>query len=188
MAKLIYFMLMSLDGYIEDDTGRFDWAMPDEEVHTFVNDLARPLGTHLYGRRMYEVMTAWETLDEQAGLPAYELDFARLWRAADTVVVSTTLQAVATARTRRERAFDPEAVRRLKAQAPRDMGVSGPNLAAQAFRAGLVDECHLILAPVIVGSGKRSLPGGAMLKLELQDTRRFGNGMVYLRYRCAPAG
>jgi dihydrofolate reductase len=187
MAKLIYFSLMSLDGYIEDSAGRFDWAVPDDEVHTFVNDLLRPLGTHLYGRRMYEVMSAWETLHEQAGLPAYELDFAGFWRAVDKIVFSTTLQEISSARTRIEREFGPEAVRRLKAQAQRDLSVSGPHLAAHAFEAGLVDACHLILAPVSAGSGKRAMPGGAMRKLELQATRRFGNGMVYLHYRCAPA-
>jgi dihydrofolate reductase len=186
MAKLIYSMLMSLDGYIEDETGRFDWAMPDQEVHTFINDLMRPLGTHLYGRRMYEVMAAWETMLEQPGLPAYELDFARLWQAADKVVFSTTLHEVSSARTRIEREFAPEAVRRVKAQAQRDLSISGPHLADQAFRAGLVDECHLFLAPVVVGTGKRALPGDVKLKLELRTARRFGNGMVYLHYR--PAG
>jgi dihydrofolate reductase len=183
MAKLIYSALMSLDGYIEDATGRFDWAEPDEEVHTFVNDLLRPLGTHLYGRRMYEVMAAWETLDEQPGLPAFELDFARIWQAADKVVYSTTLQEVSSARTRIEREFDPEAIRRLKARAQRDLSVSGPHLAAQAFQAGLVDECHLFLAPVVVGSGKRALPTGLQRKLVLVAVRRFDKGMVYLHYR-----
>jgi dihydrofolate reductase len=183
MAKLIYSMLMSLDGYIEDETGRFDWAMPDQEVHTFVNDLMRPLGMHLFGRRMYEVMAAWETMHEQPGLPAYELDFARLWQAADKVVFSTTLQEVSSARTRIEREFDPEAIRRMKAQAERDLSVSGPHLAAQAFQAGLIDECHLFVAPTIVGAGKRALPAGLQRKLELLATRRFANGMVYLHYR-----
>ena len=183
MAKLIYSTLMSLDGYIEDETGRFDWAEPDEEVHTFINDLMRPLGTHLYGRRMYEVMAVWETLHEHPGHPPYILDFARLWQAADKVVFSTTLREVSSARTRIERAFDPEAIRLLKAQAQRNLGISGPHLAAQAFRAGLVDECHLFLAPVVVGAGKRALPGDMKLKLELLTERRFGGGMVYLHYR-----
>ncbi len=183
MAKLIYSMLMSLDGYIEDSTGRFDWAEPDEEVHTFVNGLLQPIGTHLYGRRMYGVMTAWETLQEKPGYPPYILDFARLWQAADKVVFSTTLREVSSARTRIERVFDPEAIRLLKAQAQRDLSISGPHLAAQAFRADLVDECQLILAPVVVGVGKRALPNEVMLKLALQATRRFGSGMVYLHYR-----
>ncbi len=186
MAKLIYAMLMSLDGYIEDETGRFDWAMPDEEVHSFVNDLMRPLGTHLYGRRMYEVMAAWETMQDRTGLPPYILDFAALWQAADKIVFSTTLQAPSSARTRIEREFDPEAVRRMKGEAERDLSVSGPHLAAQAFQAGLVDECHLFVAPVVVGAGKRALPVKGQLKLELVAVRRFGNGMVYLSYRCAP--
>ena len=145
----------------------------------------RPLGMHLYGRRMYEVMAAWETMPEQPGLPAYELDFARLWQAADKVVFSTTLREVSSARTRIQRAFDPEAIRLLKAQAEQDLSVSGPHLAAQAFQAALVDECHLFVAPVIVGAGKRALPNEVMLKLTLQATRRFGNGMVYLHYRLA---
>ena len=183
MAKLIYSALMSLDGYIEDETGRFDWAEPDEEVHTFVNDLIRPLGMHLYGRRMYEVMSVWETLHEKPGYPPYIHDFARLWQAADKVVFSTTLREVSSARTRLEQAFDPEAIRLLKAQAQRDLSISGPHLAAQAFQAGLVDECHLFLAPVVVGAGKRALPGDMKLKLELLTERRFGGGMVYLRYR-----
>ncbi len=185
MAKLIYSALMSLDGFIEDAAGGFDWAKPDEEVHSFINDLLQPLGTHLYGRRMYGVMAAWETMHEQPGHPPYILDFARLWQAADKVVFSTTLQEVSSARTRIERGFDPEAVRRMKAQAQRDLSVSGPHLAAQAFRAGLVDECHLFLAPVVVGAGKRGLPGDMKLKLELLAARRFGNGMVYLHYRLA---
>ena len=152
-------------------------------MHTFVNDLLRPLGTHLYGRRMYEVMTVWETLHEKPGQPPYMQDFARIWQAVDKVVFSTTLREASTARTRIERVFDPEAVRLLKAQAQRDLIISGPNLASQAFRAGLVDESHLLLAPVLADAGKRALPGGAMRKLELQAVRRFGNGMVYLHYR-----
>ena len=185
MARLIYSVLMSLDGFIEDSTGRFDWAEPDEEVHTFVNNLLRPLGTHLYGRRMYEVMTAWEAMHEQPGLPAFELDFARLWQAADKIVFSTTPQEVSSARTRIEREFDPEAIRSMKAQAQQDLSVSGPHLAAQAFQAGLVDACHLFVAPVIVGAGKRALPVNELRKLELVAARRFGNGMVYLHYRPA---
>jgi dihydrofolate reductase len=183
MAKLIYSMLMSLDGYIADKDGKFDWAEPDEEVHTFVNDLYRPVGTYLYGRRMYEVMVAWENPDTFADQPRYIQDFAAIWQAADKLVYSKTLAAASTARARIERDFDPEAVGRLKTAAERDLAVSGPNLATQAFRAGLVDECHLFLAPIIVGGGKPSLPDNARVRLELLSERRFGNGMVFLRYR-----
>jgi dihydrofolate reductase len=183
MAKLIYLMLMSLDGYIADEDGKFDWAEPDEQVHTFVNDLARPVGTYLYGRRMYEVMTAWENPDAFADQPRYTQDFAAIWQAADKIVYSRTLAAASTAKTRVERDFDPEPVGRLKAAAERDLAVAGPDLAAQAFRAGLVDECHLFLAPIIVGGGKQALPDNARVRLELLSERRFGNGMVFLRYR-----
>ena len=183
MAKLIYSALSSLDGYIADENGNFDWAAPDEEVHTFVNDLERPVGTYLYGRRMYEVMVAWETPDTFADQQPVLLDFAELWQAADKVVYSRTLEEVSSARTRIERDFDPDAVRQMKASAGRDLTVGGPDLAAQAFRAGLVDECQLFLTPVIVGGGKRALPDKARVELELLDERRFGNGVVYLRYR-----
>jgi dihydrofolate reductase len=182
MAKLIYSALTSLDGYIADEDGNFDWAMPDEEVHSFINDLERPVGTYLYGRRMYEVMVGWETDPTLADQSRVMRDFAEIWQAADKTVYSTTLDTVATARTRIERAFDPEAVRQLKAAAGRDLAVGGPNLAAQAFKAGLVDECHLFVTPIIVGGGNQSLPDHVRLKLELLDERRFGNGMVYLRY------
>ncbi|MEQ7126769.1 dihydrofolate reductase family protein [Actinopolymorpha sp. B11F2] len=183
MAKLIYTSIMSLDGYIEDEDGTFDWSMPDEEVHAFINEHEGPLGTYLYGRRMYETMAGWETdatLAEQSPLMR---DFATLWQAADKVVYSRTLEQVSTARTRIERDFDPEAVRQLKQAATRDLAVSGPELAAHAFKAGLVDECHLFVSPIMVGGGKRSLPEGVRLKLDLLDERRFGNGVVYLRYR-----
>ena len=183
MAKLIYSALASLDGYTADEDGNFDWAEPDEEVHRFVNDLERPVGTYLYGRRMYEVMAVWETdptIPDQS--PAMR-DFAELWQAADKVVYSRTLAAPATARTRIERDFDLEAVRQLKAAAGRDLAVGGPQLAAQAFKAGLVDECHLFLAPMVVGAGNQALPDHLRLRLELLDERRFGNGMVYLHYR-----
>jgi dihydrofolate reductase len=183
MAKLIYSVLSSLDGYIADENGNFDWAAPDEEVHTFVNDLERPVGTYLYGRRMYELMVAWETPDTFADQRPVMLDFAELWQAADKVVYSRTLEEVSSARTRIERAFDPDAVRQMKASAGRDITVGGPDLAAQAFRAGLVDECQLFLTPIIVGGGKRALPDKARVKLELLDERRFGNGVVYLGYR-----
>jgi dihydrofolate reductase len=173
---------MSLDGYVADRDGNFDWAEPDEEVHTFINDLERSVGTHLYGRRLYEVMAAWETL-QLADQPPFMQDFAQLWRAADKIVYSRTLEAVSTARTRIERAFDAEAVRQMKAQVGGDLTVGGPDLAAHAFRAGLVDVCHLFLAPIVVGGGKQALPNDFRLGLELLDERRFGNGMAYLHYR-----
>jgi len=183
MVKLIYSSISSLDGYVADEDGNFDWAAPAEEVHAFINDLDRPLGTYLYGRRMYETMTGWETdptLAEQS--PQME-DFARIWQSADKIVYSKTLEAVSTARTRIERGFDPEAVQRMKTVAERDLIVGGPELASQAFEAGLVDECHLFVAPMVVGGGKRSLPGNVRMKLELLDERRFVSGMVYLYYR-----
>jgi dihydrofolate reductase len=183
MGKLIYSAITSLDGYVADEDGNFDWAEPDEEVHTFVNDLERSVGTYLCGRRMYEVMVAWETMDTLADQPAFIQDFTEIWRAADKIVYSNTLTTVSSARTRIEQDFDPEAVRRMKASAGRDISVGGPDLAAQAFKAGLVDECHLFLAPIIVGGGKRSFPNDVRLKLQLLDERRFGNGMVHLHYR-----
>ena len=172
----------SLDGYVADEDGNFDWAAPDEEVHTFINDLVRPVGTHLYGRRMYEVMVDWETMN-LADEPPFMQDFAEIWQAAEKIVHSRTLETVSSARTRIERDFDPEAVRQMKAAAGRDISVGGPDLAAQAFKAGLVDECHLFLAPIVVGGGNQSLPNNVRVKLELLDERRFGNGMVHLRYR-----
>jgi dihydrofolate reductase len=182
MAKLIYTALTSLDGYVADEDGRFDWAEPDEEVHTFVNDLDRTVGTYLLGRRMYEVLVYWETI-AVADQPHYIRDFADIWRAADKIVYSKSLETASSARTRIERDFDPEAVRQLKATARRDLTVGGPDLAAHAFKAGLVDELHLFLAPIVVGGGKQSLPDDVRLKLELLDERRFGNGMVHVRYR-----
>ncbi|TML20595.1 MAG: deaminase [Actinobacteria bacterium] len=183
MAKLIYSAITSLDGYVADEDGRFDWAAPDEEVHRFVNDLERPIGAYLYGRRMYEVMVFWETAHTLADQPPYVQDFAEIWQAADKIVYSKTLETVSSARTRIEPVFDPEAVRQLKATAARDITVGGPTLAARALEAGLVDELHLFLSPVVVGGGKRSLPDNVHLKLELLDERRFGNGAVHLRYR-----
>ena len=183
MAKLVYLEIVSLDGYIADEQGNFDWAAPDDEVHAFVNDLIRPVGTYLYGRRMYDVMTAWETMDSLPDQPPCITDFARIWQAADKVVYSRTLETVPTARTRIEREFDPDAVRQMKAAATRDLAVGGPHLAASAIEAGLVDDYHLFLAPVIVGGGNRALPDHVKTALELVDERRFGNGMVYLRYR-----
>jgi dihydrofolate reductase len=182
MAKLIYSVIASLDGYVADEDGNFDWAAPDEEVHTFFNDLERPVGTYLYGRRMYEVMVAWERADTVADQPPFIHEFARIWQAADKIVYSKTLETVSSGRTRIERDFDPEAVRQMKAAAGRDLTVGGPDLAAQAFRTGLVDECHLFVAPMVVGGGTRSLPAGVRVQLELLDERRFGNGMVHLRY------
>lgn len=183
MAKLIYAAITSLDGYVADVDGNFDWAEPDEEVFTFVNDLERPIGTYLYGRRMYEVMVYWETFPIHADQPPIERDFAEIWQAADKIVYSTKLESVSSARTRIERDFEPEAVRKLKATAARDITVNGPDLAAQAFKAGLVDECHLFLSPIVVGGGKLALPKNVRLKLELLDERRFGNGVMYLHYR-----
>jgi dihydrofolate reductase len=183
MAKLIYSAITSLDGYVADEDGNFDWAAPDEEVHSFVNDLERPVGTYLYGRRMYEVMVFWETAHALANEPSVVRDFAQIWQAADKIVYSKTLESVSSARTRIERAFDPEAVRMMKASAGTDITVGGPDLAGQAIKAGLVDEYHLFVAPVVVGGGRQFLPDDVRLKLDLEDERRFGNGMVYLRYR-----
>lgn len=182
MAKLISTEITSLDGYIADEDGKFDWSEPDPEVHAFVNDLERPIGTHLYGRRLYDVMKWWETAESQPGLPDVERDYAQVWRAADKIVYSTTLTEVSSERTRLERTFDLDAVRALKETADRDITIGGPHLAAHAYRAGLVDEVRLILSPVIVGGGTRSLPDRARLHLELADHRIFTNGTVYLRY------
>jgi dihydrofolate reductase len=182
VRKLTYLAIASLDGYIADEHGKFEWREPDAEVHAFFNDLERPVGTYLYGRRMYEVMLAWETLALD-GQPPHIQDFAEIWRAADKVVYSRTLEAATSARTSIEREFDPGAVRRLKAEAERDLAVGGPELAAHAFRAGLVDEVHLFVAPIVVGGGTRCLPEGLRVGLELLDERRFGTGMVFLGYR-----
>ena len=179
--KLIYSAITSLDGYVADQNGNFDWAAPDEEVHAFVNDLERAVGTYLYGRRMYEVMVAWETmpLTDQSAIVR---DFAEIWRAADKVVFSTTLKTASSARTRIERAFQPDAIRHVKATAERDISVGGPGLAAEAIRAGLVDECHLFLTPILVGGGTPALPHDVHLELELLDERRFVSGVVHLHY------
>ena len=182
MAKLIYSVITSLDGYVADEDGNFDWAAPDEEVHAFVNDLEREVGTYLYGRRMYEVMRYWETAQAVIGQPLVEQDYAEIWRSADKIVYSKTLDTVSSARTRIERDFDPETVRRMKTQAERDISVGGPDLAAQALEAGLVDECHLFVTPIVVGGGKRSLPSNVRLELELLDERRFEGGVVHLHY------
>ncbi len=183
MATLIYTAIMSLDGYIADVHGNFEWSAPDEEVHAFVNDLERPIGTYLYGRRLYDVMKFWEGAHERDGQPAVSYDFAKLWQAADKVVYSRTLESAPTKRTRIERDFRPEDIRSMKATADRDLSVGGSELAAQAFAAGLVDECRLFLSPVIVGGGTPGLPRDLLVGLDLEDERRFGNGVVYLRYR-----
>lgn len=183
MAKLIYTAIASLDGYTEDADGHFDWAAPAEDVHAYINDLERPVGIYLYGRRMYETMAPWETDGTLAAKSETMRDFAQIWQGADKVVYSRTLKGASTGRTRIEREFEPEAIRELKASAGSDLGVGGPELAAHAFRAGLVDECHLFFAPVAVGGGKRALPGDLRLDLELLDERRFDSGMVHLRYR-----
>jgi dihydrofolate reductase len=185
MAKLIYSAIASLDGYVADENGNFDWAAPDEEVHAFVNDLERPIGTYLYGRRMYDVMRYWETASTSADEPAVMRDFAELWQAADKIVYSKTLETTTTARTLLERDFDPEAVRQLKAAADRDLTIGGPQLAAQAIAAGLVDEIHLFLTPVVVGGGTAALPDGVRLELELLDEHRFAGGVVHLHYSCS---
>lgn len=183
MATLIYSAITSLDGYIEDPDGTFDWAVPDEEVHAFLNELQRPVGTCLYGRRMYETMAGWETDPALARHSPLMRDFAEIWQAADKVVYSTTLEAAFTSRTRIERHFDPDAVRRMKAAAGRDIAVAGPELAARAIEAGLVDEYHLFITPVVVGGGKPALPDRVRLELEPLEERRFEGGVVYLRYR-----
>jgi dihydrofolate reductase len=185
VAKLIYAAITSLDGYVADVDGNLDWAEPDAEVHTFINDLERQTGTHLYGRRLYETMAVWETEPEWADLSPITRDFAEIWQAADKIVYSRTLDPVLTTRTALARNFDTEAVRQMKAQSRQDILIGGPELAAHAFRAGLVDECHLFLVPVILGAGNQCLPSDVRLKLELLDERRFGNGMVYVRYRAA---
>jgi dihydrofolate reductase len=182
MGKLIYAAITSLDGYVADEDGTWDWSRPSEEVHAAVNEISRPVGTHLYGRRMYEVLVAWETMDTAGEAPAIQ-DFAEIWRAADKVVYSRTLESVSSKKTRIERDFDPAAVEQMKQSAERDISVGGPDLAAQALSAGLVDELHLFLSPVIVGGGNPSLPAHVRLKLELVDERRFGNGVVQVHYR-----
>jgi len=183
MAKLIYVLNASLDGYIADEDGKFDWGEPDEEFYSFINDLVRPVGTYLYGRRLYEMMAVWETDPAAAAQSPGAREFAAIWQAADKVVYSRTLEAASTTRTRIERGFDPEAVRQLKAATGRDLTVGGPTLGAHAITAGLVDEYHLFVWPVVLGGGKHFLLNRVRLQLELLDERRFGSGAVYLRYR-----
>ncbi len=183
MAKLIYSAIASAEGYVEDADGSFDWAEPDEELLGFVNELERPAGTYLYGRRMYQTMLYWETAHTIPGQPALIQEFTGIWQAAEKIVFSKTLASVSSARTRIERAFDPGVVRRLKSAAEHDMTVGGADLAGQAIKAGLVDELRLFLVPIVVGGGKRALPHGIRSELELLDTRRFASSAVYLRYR-----
>ena len=185
MPKLIYIANVSLDGCIEDAHGSFDWTPPSDEVFAFITDLVRSVGTYLYGRRLYETMAVWETDPALAAQSELMSDFAHVWQAANKVVYSTTLHEVSTATTRLERNFDPDAIRDVKTAAAKDLTVGGANLAAHAFRAGLVDECQLLIYPVILGAGKSSLPRDTRADLELLDERRFGNGVVYVRYRVA---
>ncbi len=185
MGKLIYSITMSLDGYIEDESGKFDWYTPDEEVHQYINDQQREIGTYLFGRRMYETMAVWDTDPALAAGSPVTADYAQIWRGIDKIVYSSTLESAVTPRTRIERQFDPEAVRRLVESSERTVEVGGPELAAHAFRAGLVDEVDLYVAPVALGGGKPCLPRGVFLSLELIDERRFAGGVVYLRYRTA---
>ena len=182
MARLIYSAITSLDGYIEDDEGKFDWAAPDEEVHAFVNDLERPIGSYLYGRRMYETMVFWETATGANEPPVFR-DYAEIWRAAEKIVYSRRLPKVSSARTRIERELDPAAIKDLKQTSDADIAIGGPELAGQAITAGLVDECHLFVNPILVGGGKRALPDRVHARLELLDERRFGSGVLHLHYR-----
>jgi dihydrofolate reductase len=183
MAQLIYSAIGSLDGYVEDTSGTFEWAAPDDEVHAFFNELERPVGTYLYGRRMYETMVFWETVDPDGDWPAVAREFAAIWQAAEKVVYSRTLETVSSARTRIERELDPDAIERMKQSSGSDLGIGGAELAGQAIAAGLVDELQLLLVPVLVGGGKRALPNDVRAWLELLDERRFQSGAVFLRYR-----
>ena len=182
MAKLIYVSNVSLDGYFEDEHGRFDWTATDDELFAFITDLVRPVGTYLYGRRLYETMAPWETEPALAAQSKFMADFADVWQAAGKVVYSTTLDAVSTTKTRLEGTFDPGSVRDMKASATSDLTVGGAHLAAQAFKAGLVDECHLLIRPILIGGGKPALPSDTRTDLELLEDRQLSNGVVYLRY------
>ncbi|MFW9878262.1 MAG: dihydrofolate reductase family protein [Candidatus Thorarchaeota archaeon] len=182
MGKLIYSAITSLDGYIEDEKGNFDWAVPDEMVHIFINNLERPVGTYLYGRRMYEIMAVWEAMHTRPGQTYYTLDFASIWQAAEKIVYSKTLEDVTTAKTRIEREFDIKKIKQMKTELGYDILIGGPNLAGQAIKAGVVDEFHFFITPIIVGGGKHFLPLNVKLKLELLEEHRFTNGMVYIRY------
>nr|WP_238362837.1 dihydrofolate reductase family protein [Actinopolymorpha pittospori] len=179
---MIYSALASLDGYVADKSGNFDWAAPDEEVHAFVNDLERPIGTSLNGRRMYDIMVYWETEGTGDDDSAVSRDFAQIWRAAEKIVYSRTLQTPSSARTRIERDFDPAAIKQLKESSTRDISIGGAELAGQALAAGLVDECHLFLNPIVIGGGTRALPDDVAVQLELLDEHRFRSGVVHLHY------
>lgn len=183
MARLIYAAIASLDGYVEDEEGKFDWSAPDEEVHAFVNDLERPIGTYLYGRRMYETMVFWETVEVEADESSVLRDYVGIWRAAEKIVYSRTLHTVSSTRTRIEHNFDPGVVQRLKETSPADITIGGAELGGHAIGAGLVDECHLFLCPIVIGGGKRALPADVRVQLELVDERRFDNDVVHLHYR-----
>lgn len=186
MAKLIYGIITSLDGFVADPQGQFEWAAPDDEVHAFINDLERPIGTYLYGRRLYETMAGWGSAEFAEGKGAVTSDYANVWRAAKKVVYSRTLRKAATPNTRIEREFDPAAVARMKDESSRNLTIGGPYLAAEALKAGLVDEIRFFVAPVVVGAGNRALHGGMHLDLTLRDHRRFASGFVYLHYLCRP--
>lgn len=183
MARLIYTSNLSLDGYTEDMDGNFDFTDPNDDVFIFISNLIRATGTHLYGRRMYETMMVWETDPNLAAESPLRRNFAEIWQAADKIVYSRTLEAVSTRKTQIEGNFDPTAIRQLKETAEQDIHIGGPELAAHAFRSGLIDECHLFIAPVILGGGKPCLPANVRLELELLEERRFANGVVFLRYR-----
>jgi len=186
MPKLIYSAITSLDGYVADANGKFDWSQPDEEVHTFVNDLERPIGIYLYGRRMYEVMVYWDSAARFKDAPSYIQDYARIWQAADKVVYSTTLDSVSSAKTRIAERFDPNGIRQLKDIADRDISIGGADLAGQAMKAGLVDDYHLLVSPVVVGGGHKALPDDIRMKLQLHDHQSFTNGVVHLHYQLPP--
>jgi dihydrofolate reductase len=188
MAKLVYSAICSLDGYVADRDGKFDWAAPDEEVHAAVNEAEKPIGTFLLGRRMYEVLSVWETMDTGPSEPAAIRDYAEIWRSAEKVVYSRALENAASSKTRIEREFEPEAVREMKASADRDLSVGGPGLAAEALRAGLVDELQLFLNPILIGGGLPALPPDLRIELELLAERSFRNGVVYLQHRVLSGG
>ena len=183
MAKLIYAANISLDGYIEDKRGNIEWTISDDETYAFWTDFQRPIGTYLYGRRMYESMVYWETANASGEQPEIKREFAQIWRAAEKIVYSRTLQAVSSAKTRIEREFDPDAIRRLKESSGADITIGGPDLAGRAMSAGLIDECHLLLNPIVLGGGKLALPDNLRMRLELLSERRFRSGVVHLHYR-----
>jgi len=182
VADLIYSAIMSIDGYIEDEAGRFGWAEPDEEVHSYINDLVRDIGTYLYGRRMYETMHAWESVPGMDDQPLFIRDFAETWQAADKIVFSTSMESVSTSRTRIERQFIADDVRQLKAAARQDIAIGGPELASTAFKAGLIDQCWIFITPVVVGGGKPGLPRDIRLDLRLEREHQFASGTVFLQY------